>query len=77
MEGNYARALALERASVALFHALGQRMGIAISLVNQGFAAHHQGDYARAARLYRESLTLAQTVEGGWVVAVCLIGYEA
>ncbi|MDQ5851614.1 MAG: tetratricopeptide repeat protein, partial [Chloroflexota bacterium] len=75
MEGDYARALALEQASVPLFRATGQQVGIAISLVNQGFAAQHQGDYAQAARFYRESLRLAQTVEGEWVIPVCLIGY--
>lgn len=52
------RAAPLYEESLALARQVGDQMGEATVLVNQGGSAHEHGNYAEAQRLYQESLAL-------------------
>ena len=53
-QGDYDRAIALLEEALALYRELGDRRGVAITLVNLGFAVLHQGDKERAAMLRQD-----------------------
>ncbi len=57
-ETDFARAAAAFAAETTAFRALGDSAGIALGLSNLGDAARKQGDVARAAELYEESLAI-------------------
>ena len=57
-QGDYASARAFEEQSVALFTALGDSWGMAMSLADLGRVAFEQGNYAEARDLYGRSLAL-------------------
>src|SRR3712207_5968669 len=59
-QGGYGGAAGLCEESLALGRDLGDKAGIAESLLNLGRAARYQGDYARATALFEESLALAR-----------------
>jgi predicted ATPase/DNA-binding CsgD family transcriptional regulator len=52
--GDYQRAITLLEEGLALFRELGDKRGVAASLVNLGFATLHLGDEERAAALRQE-----------------------
>jgi DNA-binding CsgD family transcriptional regulator len=58
LRGEYDRAVALHEESLALFRALGDERGVALSLLTMGTMAQLQGDLARATAHYDESLAL-------------------
>ncbi|MDQ5850809.1 MAG: tetratricopeptide repeat protein [Chloroflexota bacterium] len=74
LAGDYARALAREQAGERVLRALGRQDFIAVTLANQGFVAQHQGEDARAAALFRESLLLVAPLEPSWVFPICVVG---
>jgi non-specific serine/threonine protein kinase len=53
-QGDYQRAISLLEEGLALFRELGDKRGVATSLVNLGFAALHLGDKERASVLRQE-----------------------
>jgi predicted ATPase/Tfp pilus assembly protein PilF/DNA-binding XRE family transcriptional regulator len=57
---DYPRATALHEEALALRRTLGDKQGIANSLLNLGLVAYRQGDYGRAAARHEESLKLAR-----------------
>jgi tetratricopeptide (TPR) repeat protein len=62
-QGDYARARALQEESLSVRRELGDRRGIAYSLINLGIVAREQGDAARARALQEESLTLFRELD--------------
>lgn len=56
-QGDYRRAEELGRQSLRMQRALGDRHGMALSLMTLGNVAYQQGDYAAAWELHEESLT--------------------
>jgi tetratricopeptide (TPR) repeat protein len=67
--GDYASARARHEEALAIFHALGDRQGIASSLSNLALVTYHQGDYAAARALYEESLGSYAAVTDRWGIA--------
>ncbi len=62
------------RKACSIRYELSDQRGIAISLVNLGFVAHHQGDYQQAATFFEKSLSLFQKM-GSWRGVVdCFLG---
>jgi predicted ATPase len=57
-QGDYSRAAALLEESLVMFRDLGDKGGIAGSLLRLGITARYQGDYRRAVALEEESLRL-------------------
>ena len=68
-QGDYDRAIALLEEGLALFRELGDRRGVATSLVNLGFAALHLGDKERAAALRQEVEALRGEPLDRWTLA--------
>ena len=72
---------ALAEASLALHHQLGDGLGIAWSINTLGLVAVSQGEYARAAARYAESLARARTLGDSWgarsLTAILLINLGA
>jgi non-specific serine/threonine protein kinase len=68
-QGDYQRAIALLEEGLALFKELGDRRGIATSLVNLGLASLHQGDKVRAAALRQEVEALRTEPLEPWTLA--------
>jgi predicted ATPase/class 3 adenylate cyclase/uncharacterized protein HemY len=59
-QGEYGAARALIAESLAIFRELGDKRGIARSLINLGFMACEQGDYGAARAHLEESLAIAR-----------------
>jgi len=68
-QGDYERAIALLEEGLALFRELGDRRGVATSLVNLGFAALHLGDRERASVLRQELEALRREPLDRWTLA--------
>jgi DNA-binding CsgD family transcriptional regulator len=68
-QGDYHRAIALHEEGLALFRELGDRRGVATSLVNLSFAVLHQGDQERAAVLRQEVEALRGESLDRWTLA--------
>ncbi len=71
---NFDRATGLAEESLTLSQALGDKYGVALSLVILGFVARDRGDYERSVALFEQSLALAQEVGHKWGTAVALMG---
>ena len=74
MQEDLNQAEALHGESLALRRELGDKSGVAMSLLNLGFTAIKQREYARAAALMTESLTLHWELGDKRWVAYCLEG---
>jgi tetratricopeptide (TPR) repeat protein len=72
VQDDYERAAHLFAQSIALWRALGERMGIAGGLSNLGNLARERGEYAQAQRLLEESLALRRELGDRWGIAVSL-----
>jgi non-specific serine/threonine protein kinase len=59
-QADYPAARSLLEESLSIFRELGNRHGIAISLLSLGNATYHQGNYPAARTLYEESLSIAR-----------------
>jgi len=57
-QGDYTQARAMHERSLALFHKLDDKFGIARELESLGQVAHHQGNYSQAVELHTEALAL-------------------
>jgi predicted ATPase/DNA-binding SARP family transcriptional activator len=68
----YALAMTLYEQNLEIFRALGDRVGVARVLLNQGRTARIQGNYAQATRLEEESRTLFAEVGDRAGVAIAL-----
>jgi predicted ATPase/DNA-binding SARP family transcriptional activator/DNA-binding CsgD family transcriptional regulator len=68
-QGDYQRAIALLEDGLALFRELGDRQGVATSLVNLGFGALHLGDKERASALRQEVEALQGEPLERWTLA--------
>jgi non-specific serine/threonine protein kinase len=68
-QGDYQRATSLLGKGLALFRELGDRRGVATSLVNLGFAALHLGDKERASALCQQVETLRGETLDRWTLA--------
>ena len=71
-QGEYDRAEALWRESLALFRELGETTGIAYSYGNLGLVADAQGDYERAVASYEEALALFRQLDDRTYIAYML-----
>src|SRR5947209_6183097 len=71
-QGDHGRAALLAEESMAFKRELGNKHGIAQSLVNLGDIAHKQGDTARASLLAEESLQLFREMEDTRGIALAL-----
>jgi predicted ATPase/DNA-binding CsgD family transcriptional regulator len=72
LQGDYAQAEALCVESLALFRALGDRLGSAHSLITLGHDALHQSDYATARSLLEEAESLYRKVNDKDGIALAL-----
>jgi predicted ATPase/DNA-binding CsgD family transcriptional regulator len=68
-QGDYDRATSLLEEALALFRELGDKRGVATSLVNLGFAALHLGDKERADVLRQEVEALRKEPPDRWTLA--------
>jgi non-specific serine/threonine protein kinase len=68
-QGDYDKAIALLEEGLTLFRELGDRRGVATSLVNLGFAVLHLGDKDRAAMLRQEVEALRGEPLDRWTLA--------
>ncbi len=71
-ERNYDRATGLAKESLTLSQALGDKYGMAFSLVILGAVARDRGDYERSVALYEQSLALFQEVGHKWGTGLAL-----
>jgi tetratricopeptide (TPR) repeat protein len=71
-QGDYARAIVLQEAGLALRRDLGDADGIAKSLNDLGNALLERGEYERATMLYEEALALFRNLEANWGIAIAL-----
>jgi len=55
-QGQYGQAWSLHRQSLAIWRALGELRGVALSLDNGGWVAHALGSFDQAHALFEESL---------------------
>jgi adenylate cyclase len=60
LRDNYAKALEHSRAALALYEALGDRAGQAVTLGNIGSALCRTGDYPEALNFHRRALTISE-----------------
>jgi predicted ATPase/DNA-binding CsgD family transcriptional regulator len=72
VQGNSARAVALNEEALAIRRDLGDLRGMIGSLNNLGMIAHYQRDYARAARYYDQTIRASRELKDDWVTAVSL-----
>jgi non-specific serine/threonine protein kinase len=68
-QGDYDSAIALLEEGLTLFRELGDKQGVATSLVNLGFATLHQGDIERATVLRQEVEALRGEPLEQWTLA--------
>jgi len=71
-QGDYARAVTLCEAALALYRASGDTAGMALSLNYLGFVAADQGESGRATALLTESLHLYRRLSDVWGIAQTL-----
>lgn len=76
-QGDYARATSLHDEALALRRRCGDKVDIAASLLNMGFAVNIQGDWRRSRALHEEALALGREEGNTALVALCLhnLGY--
>ncbi len=60
--GEYDKALALYEESLKLFEEIGNRSGVAVSLLQIGIIHHHRGEYDKAMTQYEESLEIEEEI---------------
>ncbi len=70
--GPWERLFAAHDEALALFHAAGDRSGIAYVLYGQGVGAGDHGDFARAMRLLEEALAMYQELGDHYYIATVL-----
>jgi len=73
-QGDYAAGQALYEESQSLFHEMGSKSGIGISLINLGYAVYLQGEYVTARALYEECLALYKEMDEKQLTAYALFG---
>jgi tetratricopeptide (TPR) repeat protein len=73
-QGDYAAAKALHEESLSLCRDMGNKLGIAIALLNLGFEAYLQEKYVTARVLCEESLVLSKEMDEKQVMAYALLG---
>jgi predicted ATPase/class 3 adenylate cyclase len=71
-QGDYLCARTQYEASLAILRQLGDRRGIAVSLLSSGTVAFEQGDYAAARSFYEQSLVIARELGDRSVIASIL-----
>jgi hypothetical protein len=71
-QGDYVPAKALHEQSLAIFRAIGYKLGIARQLNALGEIAHIQGDYGCAVELHEESLSIRRVIGDKEGIAVSL-----
>jgi non-specific serine/threonine protein kinase len=76
-EQRYEEALAYYEHSAALLRELNAQRDLASILRNLGHSCLHLGDIERAFTLFRESMTVQQTLRNMPGIAECLIGFAA
>jgi hypothetical protein len=74
LQGDDARALALEQESLALCRELGFKSLIPAVLIGLGYIAQRQGDAARARGCFAEALTLCRESDNQQMLVVSLAG---
>ena len=67
--GNGGRGMMLFDEGLTLFRELEDKRGVCITLLNQGMGMLYQEDYAAAAVMLRESLSLEQEMQEPWAIA--------
>ena len=72
LNGNYERSEELFEKSIGLFHELGDKRGIGISLQNHASCLITIGEYERSRKMTMESLAFAMEVEEKWNIAWAL-----
>jgi tetratricopeptide (TPR) repeat protein len=73
MQGDYAAARILLEQSLELFRELGNKGGIALSLINLGTVAKEEGEYAEARVLLEQSLAIRRELRDKQGIAVSLL----
>src|SRR2546421_721286 len=73
LQNDQARAVELAEESIALWQQLDDPSGLATALLHRGWAAHAQGEYETAKRLYWESMEHLSRVEDTWLRAQLLV----
>ncbi|WIG58700.1 MAG: hypothetical protein OJF49_001446 [Ktedonobacterales bacterium] len=68
----YASAAPLVEETLALYRALNDRRGLAMTLLNAGILAHFHGDYPQAMTYFEQSLPICSEVAWGHAIALCL-----
>ncbi len=76
-EQKYPEALAAYERCAALFREVGAKQALASALLNLGHACLHLGDIERAHILFRESMTIQQTLQNLPGISECLTGFAA
>jgi predicted ATPase/Tfp pilus assembly protein PilF len=71
-QADYRSARSLQKESLAIRRAIGDRRGIAASLRNLGLVSLHQGDYGAARSLHEESLAMNRELGNRWGIAASL-----
>ncbi len=69
LQGDYARAESLSRASLHLHRESGDTLSIALALNALGLVARNRGDYGQAMALLEESLTVSRRAGHRWALA--------
>lgn len=71
MQADYDRAMALQEASLSLWHSLAQPnlAGLALTRHTMGMTAHHQGNFAAAEAHFQASLDLFTRAKDAWGMA--------
>jgi len=72
LQGDYERAAAMHKESLALFIEIGDKFGIARELDALGEIAQYKGDYLHATELHTESLALRYEVRDNEGIAISL-----
>jgi serine/threonine-protein kinase PknK len=76
-EHNYGEAKAAYERCSALFREVGAKPQLASALLNLGHACLHLGDVERGHRLFRESMTIQQSLQNLPGISECLTGFAA
>ncbi len=73
LQNDQVRAVELAEESIALWRQLDDPSGLATALLHRGWAAHAQGEYETAKRVYWESMEHLEGVEDTWLRAQLLV----
>lgn len=73
-QGDFERALDLVRQSFTMYSVIGDKQGMAITLLYEGFAMQHIGEYKKAIIFLERSRVLAEESGDLWTTATGLLG---